>query len=111
MVTRQHVLDAAHTALATWGYHDPQLVHDVYSARLLPGAAYSTHWFVQFCGRRGTDTPSPSVYVRLIVQEEAGRLMSRDYEESSTPFPVPWFRTSKRVRPREGSPPATRIAS
>jgi hypothetical protein len=43
MIIRQDVLDAAGAALAAWGYHHPQLVHDVYSARLLPGAADSSH--------------------------------------------------------------------
>jgi hypothetical protein len=111
MFTRQDVLDAAYASLAAWGYHDPQVVQDVSSARLQPGAAYSTHWFVQVRVRKGTDTHSPSVSVRLIVQEASGRLMGRDFEESNTPFPVPWFRPAKSVRLREGSPRATRLAS
>ena len=110
MFTRQNVLDAAYTSLATWGYHDPQLVHDVASSRLLPGAAYSTHWYVQFCVHTGRETHSPSVYVRLIVQEGAGRLACWDYEESSSPFPVPWFRPATPVTSREGPARATRIA-
>lgn len=103
MVTRQQVLDAARAALAAWGYHHPQLVDDLYSARLLPGEAYSSHWYVQFRVRKGLDATSIQVYVRLIVQEVSGRLVGRDYEESSIPFTVPVFRSATRMRPREGS--------
>ena len=96
MIIRQDVLDAARALLAALGYRNPQLVHDLYSARLLPGAAYSSHWYLQFRVRKGLDTHSPSVYVRLVVREVAGRLLGREYEESATPFAGPLF------KPRRG---------
>ena len=111
MVTRQQVLDAAQDALTAWGYYDPQLVHDLYSARLLPGAAYSTHWYLQFQVRKGLDASSSLVYVRLIVQEVSGRLVSRDHEESDTPFPVSLFRPTTRVTTRAGAAHAALIRS
>lgn len=91
MIIRQDVLDAARASLAAWGYRNPQLLHDQYSARLLPGAAYSSHWYLQFRVRKGLDAPSPPVYVRMIVREASGRLFGRDHEESSTPFVGPLF--------------------
>ncbi len=96
MVTRQDVLAAARVSLTAWGYQTPRLVHDLYSARLLPGAAYSTHWYLQFRVRKGADTHSLPVYVRMTVQEVSGRLVGRDHEESNTPFAGPLF-TSRRV--------------
>ena len=107
MITRQQVLDAAQKALAAWGYRTPQLMHDVYSAPLLPGAAYSSHWYFQFRVRNGTNAGSPAVYVRLIVWEVAGRLVGRDHEESNTPFTVPLFRPAASVTPHEGLAHAT----
>jgi hypothetical protein len=89
MIIRQDVLDAAQASLTAWGYHHPQLVHDLYSARLLPGAAYSSHWYLQFRVKKGLDALSPPVFVRLIVREVSGRLFSRDHEESNTPFTGP----------------------
>jgi hypothetical protein len=103
MIIRQDVIDAAQAALAAWGYHDPQLVHDLYSAQLLPGAAYSSHWYLQFRVRKGLDAPSPPVYVRLIVQEVSGRLVGRDHEEARIPFTMPVFRPATRMRTRDGS--------
>lgn len=91
MIIRQDVLDAAHASLAAWGYHHPQLVYDMYSARLLPGAAYSSHWYLQFRVQKGLDRPSPPVYVRMIVREVSGRLFGRDHEESNTRFAGPLF--------------------
>ncbi len=96
MITRQHVLTAAQAALAAWEHQAPRLVDDLYSARLLPGEAYSSHWSLQFQVRKGTDTHAPPVYVRLIVQESLGRLFGRNHEESDTRFAGPLF-TSRRA--------------
>jgi hypothetical protein len=60
MIIRQDILDVARASLATWGYHHAQLVYDRYSARLLPGAAYSTHWSLQFRVRKGPDGSLPT---------------------------------------------------
>ena len=89
LITRQHVLTAAQEALAAWGYQALHLVGDVSSARLFPGEAYSSHWSMQFQVRKGTDTHTPPVYVRLIIRERLGRLFCRDHEESDTPFAGP----------------------
>jgi hypothetical protein len=91
MIIRQDVLDAARASLATWGYRNPQLVHDLYSARLLPGAAYSSHWYLQFRVGKGLGVSFQPVYVRMIVWEVAGRLVGRDHEESNAPFAGPLF--------------------
>jgi hypothetical protein len=91
MIIRQDVLDAAQASLVAWGYHHPQLVHDLYSARLLPGAAYTSHWYLQFRVRKSQDAPTPPVYVRMIVHEVSGRLLGRDHEESNMPFVGPLF--------------------
>jgi hypothetical protein len=96
MIIRQDVLDAAQTSLAAWGYRNPQLVPDLYSARLLPGAAYSSHWYLQFRVRKNLGALSPLVYVRMIVREISGRPLGQDHEESNTPFIGPLF-TSSRV--------------
>jgi hypothetical protein len=97
MVTRQHVLDAAQTALATWGYQDPQLVHDLYSGRLAPGAAYSSHWYLQFRVSKRREAQVPPAYIRLIVQEHSGGFLVRDHEESSAPFATPVFVAQRRA--------------
>jgi hypothetical protein len=86
MVTRQHVLEAAHTALAIWGYQDPQLVHDLSSGRLAPGAIHSSHWYLQFRARKRRETLAPT-YICLIVQEYSGGFLVRDHEESSAEDP------------------------
>lgn len=91
MIIRQDVLDAAEASLAGWGYRNPRLVHDLYSARLLPGAAYSSHWYLQFRVRKDLDVLSTPVYVRMIVREASGRLFGQDHEESATPFAGPLF--------------------
>jgi hypothetical protein len=88
---RQDVLNTALASLAAWGYRNPQLVHDLYSARLLPGAAYSTHWYLQFRVRKSLDVSSRPVFVRMIVWEVSGRLFGRDHEESNAPFAGPLF--------------------
>lgn len=91
MIIRQDILDAAQASLAAWGYQNPQLVPDLYSARLLPGAAYSSHWYLQFHVRKGLDASSPLVYVRMIVREVSGSLLGQDHEESDTRFAGPLF--------------------
>ena len=96
MVTRQRVLEAAQTALATWGYQDPQLVDDLYSARLLPGAAYSSHWYLQFRVSKPGEALGLPGYVRMIVQEHSGSLLGGDHVESSTPFTTPVFVAQRR---------------
>jgi hypothetical protein len=97
LITRQHILTAAQEALAAWGYQALHLVGEVSSARLLPGEAYSSHWLVQFQAHKGTDTHTPPVYVRLIVQESLGRLFGRDHEESNTPFAGPLLMTQRQT--------------
>jgi hypothetical protein len=97
MVTRQQVLEAAQTALATWGYQDPQLVRDLSSGRLAPGAAYSSHWYLQFRVRKSREALVAPVYIRMIVQEHPGGFLVRYHEESSAPFTTPVFVAQRRA--------------
>jgi hypothetical protein len=96
MVIPQHVLEAAQTALAIWGYQDPQLVHNLSTARLAPGAAYSSHWYLQFCVSKSREALDAPTYIRLIVQEYSGGFLIRDHEESSAPFATPVFVAQRR---------------
>ncbi|HEY7127178.1 MAG TPA: hypothetical protein VH540_24815 [Ktedonobacterales bacterium] len=96
METPQHVLEAAHTALAIWGYQDPQLVHDLSAALLVPGAAYSSHWYLQFCVSKSREALAAPTSIRLIVEEYAGGFLVRVHEESSAPFATPEFVAQRR---------------
>ncbi len=96
MVTRQHVLEAAHTALATWGYQNPHLVDDLSSGRPAPGATSSSHWYLQFCVSKSREALAAPTYIRLIVQKYSGGFLVRDHEESSAPFATPVFVAQRR---------------
>jgi hypothetical protein len=89
MVTPQHVLEAAHTALAIWGYQNPQLVHDLSAALLVPGAASSSHWYLEFRVSKSREALAAPTSLRLSVQEYSGGFLVRDHEESSAPFATP----------------------
>ncbi len=93
MVIPQHVLEAAHTALAIWGYQDPQLVHNLSTARLAPGAASSSHWYLEYRVSKSREALVTPTSLRLIVQEYSGGFLVRDHEESSAPFATPVFVT------------------
>ena len=96
MVTPQHVLEAAQTALAIWGYQNPQLVHDLSAACLAPGAAYSSHWYLQFCVSKSREALAAPTFIRLMVQEYPGGFLVRDHEESNAPFVTPAFVAQRR---------------